>query len=73
MLAALVILILLIVAMPVTIFFDGPSVVGLLAAAGAASVAIVGVRIRPGEAGFLSMVIRPVAIAALIPAIWMLI
>ena len=73
MLAALVILILLIVAMPVTIFFNGPSVVGLLAAAGAVSVAIVGVRIRPGEAGFLSMVIRPVAIAAVIPAIWMLI
>ena len=73
MLAALVILVLLILATPVTIIFDGPIVVGLLAAAGAVSVAIVGVRIRPGEAGFLSMVIRPVAIAAAIPAIWMLI
>src|SRR5262249_53998203 len=41
--------------------------------AGAVSVAIVGLRIRPGEANFLSSVIRPVAIASAVPAIWMLI
>jgi hypothetical protein len=73
MLPALVILVLLIVATPITIFFNGPGVVGLLAAAGAVSVAIVGIRIRPGEANFLSSVIRPVAIASAVPAIWMLI
>ena len=73
MLLALIILVLLILATPITIILNGPTIAGLLAAAAAISVAIVGIRIRPREAGFLSAVIRPVAIAAAVPAIWMLI
>ena len=66
-------LILLIVATPALIVFDGPIVHGLVTAAAAVSVAIVALRIRPGEAGFLATVIRPVAIVAVVPAVWMLI
>ena len=73
MFSTLVILVLLIFATPITIIFDGPIIPGLLAAVAAMSVAIVGLRIRPGEAGFLSTVIRPVALVAAVPAIWMLI
>src|ERR1039457_7031370 len=52
--------------------FDGPIIHGLIIAVMAVSVAIVALRIRPGEAGFLSSVIRPMAIIAAIPALWML-
>ena len=58
---------------PATIMFDGPIAQGLLAAVAAASCAIIGGRIRPGEAVFLSAVIRPIAILAAVPAIWMLV
>ena len=73
MLLALIVLVLLILAMPIAIILNGPTIEGLLAAAAAISLAIVGIRIRPRETGFLSAVIRPVAIAAAVPAIWMLI
>lgn len=63
---------LLIVTTPVSLLFDGPIIHGLVTAAAAVSVAIVGLRIRPGEAGFLSTVIRPMAIVAAVPALWML-
>ena len=69
----LLILVLLIFATPITIIFDGPVIQGFVAAIAAVSVAIVALRIRPGEAGFLSSVIRPVAVVAAVPAIWMLI
>ena len=69
----LVILVSLILATPITIIFDGPIIPGLLAAVAAMSLAIVGLRIRPREAGFLSSVIGPVALVAALPAIWMLI
>ena len=65
-------LVLLIVTTPVILLFDGPIIHGLVIAAAAVSVAIVALRIRPGEAGFLSTVIRPMAIVAAIPALWML-
>jgi hypothetical protein len=63
---------LLIVTTPVMFVFDGPIIHGLIIAVMAVSVAIVALRIRPGEAGFLSSVIRPMAIIAAIPALWML-
>jgi hypothetical protein len=69
----LVILVSLILATPLTIIFDGPNVPGLLAAVAAISLAIVGLRIRPREAGFLLSVIGPVALVAALPAIWMLV
>jgi hypothetical protein len=66
-------LVLLIVTTPALIIFDGPIVYGLVTAAAALSVAIVALRIRAGEAGFLATVIRLVAIVAVVPAVWMLI
>jgi hypothetical protein len=70
---ALLILVLLIFATPITIVFDGLVVQGFVAAFAAVLLAIVALRIRPGEARFLSSVIRPVAVVAAVPAIWMLI
>jgi hypothetical protein len=73
MLLVLIFLALLIATTPIIIIFDGPIIQGLVTAVAAVSVAIVSVRIRPGEAGFLSTVIWPVAVVAAVPALWMLI
>ena len=54
---------------PLFLFFDGPIAYGVVAAIAAMPVAIVGLRVRPGEAAFLTSLILPVAIAALIPAL----
>ena len=62
---------LLIVTTPVILVFDGPIINGLVIAAAALSVAIVALRIHQGEADFLSSVIRPMAVVAAIPALWM--
>ena len=64
---------LLIVTTPAILVIDGPIIHGLVGAATAISVALVAVRIRPGEAAFLSSVIRPMAVVAAIPALWMVI
>ena len=66
-------LILLIVTTPVALIFDGPIIHSLVAAAVSVSVAIVAIRIRPGEASFLAIVIRPVIVVAAVPALWMLV
>jgi hypothetical protein len=73
MFTALLFLVLLIVTTPIFLIFDGPIVHGLVIEVAAVSVAIVGIRIRPGEAGHLSSVIRPMAIVAALPALWMLV
>ena len=73
MFPAPLLLILLIVTTPVTLIFEGPITHGLVTAAAALLVAIVALRIRPSEAGFLSSVIRPIAIIASLPALWMLV
>jgi hypothetical protein len=65
-------LVLLIVTTPVIFIFDGPIIHGLVIAAAAVSAAIVALRIRPAEAGFLSTVTRLMAIIAAIPALWIL-
>lgn len=65
--------VLLIVTTPAILVFDGPIIQGLVIAATAVSVALVALRIRPGAANFLSSVIRPVAVVAVIPALWMVI
>lgn len=67
------ILILLIVTTPAIAIFDGPITYGVITATAAALTAIVGLRIRPGEAGYLWSVVRPIAIVAVLPALWMLI
>ena len=66
-------LIILIVTTPVTLIFDGQIIYGLVTAAVAVSVAIVAIRIRPGEASFLVTIIRPVIVVAAVPALWMLV
>src|SRR5262249_44173900 len=68
----LIIIVSLVLATPLTIIFDGPIVLGLFAAVTAVSLAIVGLSIRPREAGFLSSITSPVALVAIFPAIWML-
>ena len=70
---ALRILILLISATPIAIIFDGLVIQGFVAAIAAVLLAIVALRIRPGEADFLFSVIRPVVVVAVVPAVWMLI
>ena len=69
----LLFLILLIVTTPAFIIFDGPIVHGFVALVAALSVGTVAWCIRAGDARFLTTVIRPVAIVALVPAVWMLI
>jgi hypothetical protein len=73
MFPAALLLVLLIVTTPVILIFDGPITHGVVVATAAALAAIVGLRIRPGEAAFLSSVIRPIAIVAAFPALWILI
>ena len=67
------ILAVLIVITPVSLINDGPITHGIVTAVAAILVATVAVRIRSGEAGFLSSVIRPMATVAAIPALWMLV
>ena len=69
----LVILVSLVLTTPATIIYDGPIVLGLLAAVAAVALVMVGFSIRPREAGFLSNVITPVGLAAVFPAIWILV
>ncbi len=66
-------LILLIGLSPLFLITDSLIIHGLLTAYVAVMVLTVGLSIRPGEAGFLSGIIRPAAILALIPAIWIII
>jgi hypothetical protein len=66
-------LFLLILSSPLCLIFDGPLTYGLITAAAAVLVAIMGLRIRPGEAEFLSSLIRPVALVAVLPALAILI
>ena len=58
---------------PVFCIINGPIIHGFLSAYTAMAVAIVGLSIRPGEAGYLSQIIRPIFVLAIVPAIWMLI
>ena len=73
MFPATLFLVLPIVTTPAMLVFDGPITHGVIVAAAAALVAIVGFRIRHGELDFLLSVIRPIALIAAIPALWMLI
>src|SRR4029078_8736559 len=66
-------LVLLVFSAPVAILADGPFVHGLIAAAAAVSIAVIVLRIRPGEAGFLSALIRPIIYVSALPALWMII
>ena len=58
---------------PALLVVDGPMIHALLVAFAAAAVALVGALIRPGEAGHLASVIRPIAIIAAILAGWLMV
>ena len=66
-------LVLPIVTTPAMLVFDGPITHGVIVAAAAVLITIVGLRIRQGELDFLLSIIRPIALIAVIPALWMLI
>ena len=63
----------LIATSPALLFVDGPMIHALLVAYAAVAVALIGALIRPGEAGHLASVIRPIAIIAAILAVWLII
>lgn len=69
---ARLILFFIIVITPITVIFDGLIIQGAIGAIVAFTIAIVSLRIRPGEARFFWDVIRPVAAVSAVPAIWML-
>lgn len=58
---------------PAFLLFDGLIIQGLLTAFTAITIAIVALSIRPGEAEYFSKLIRPVALIAVVPPVWMLI
>jgi hypothetical protein len=66
-------LILLVLASPLFLIFDGTLIHGVIAAVAAGLGAIVGLRIRSGEAEFLSSLIRPLALVAAVPFLVILI
>ena len=66
-------LLLLILFSPLCLIFDGPLAYGLVAAVAAVLVAIIALRIRSGEAEFLSSLIFPVVLVATLPIVIMLI
>ena len=71
--AAYILLLALIGMSPVLLVVDGPMIHALLVAYAAVAVALVGVRIRPGEAAHLASLFRPIAIIAAVPAVWMVV
>ena len=70
---ARLILVALICAAPAILLLDGPIAQALVAGIVAAGIVIVGRNMHPGETKFLISVIRPLAVAAAVPALWMLI
>ena len=58
---------------PALLIVDGPMIHALIVAYAAVAVALVGALIRPGEAGHLASVIRPIAIIAAILAVWLIV
>jgi hypothetical protein len=57
---------------PAVLLWDGLIAQGLIAAVVAVGLAITARTLRPGEAEFLVLIIRPTAAVAAIPALWML-
>jgi hypothetical protein len=66
-------LVCLLLAVPVILLVDGPIVQGLVAASLAAGILIVGASMRPGEAEFLLVVVRPLIAFSFIPILWMVV
>jgi hypothetical protein len=72
-LAALILLILLIQAVPATVFADGPLIRGVLTLVAAAALGIVTTVARAGETAHLLKVLRLPLLLLLLPAAWMLV
>ena len=70
---ARLILVILIFACPFILLADGAIVHGLFAGLAAAGIAVVALTMRPGETQFLISMIRPVALLAAVPALWIVI
>jgi hypothetical protein len=66
-------LILVVLTSPAFLIFDGNLIHGVITAIAAVLVAIVGLRIRSGEAEFLSSIIRPLSLLAVVPLLVILI
>jgi hypothetical protein len=69
---AFLLLVALIGATPAVLVLDGLIAQGLVAAATAAAIGIVGRSLRPGEAGYLLGLVRFLAALAAVPAVWIL-
>jgi hypothetical protein len=70
---ARLLLVVLICASPAVLFFDGTIMRGILAGVAAVGIAIVSRTMRPGETQFFLSFVKPAAVLAAIPALWMLI
>jgi hypothetical protein len=70
---ARLLLIALICASPVVLFFDGPIMHGVLAGVAAVGIAIVSQTMRPGETQFFLSFAKRAAMFIAIPAVWMLV
>ena len=58
---------------PVILLWDGLIVQGLIAGIVAVALAITARALRPGETGFLVSIVRPPAVIAAVPALWVLV
>jgi hypothetical protein len=67
------ILVALIFASPARLLWDGPIVQGIVAGILAPALVIIARSLRPGETAFLVSIIRPPAIVAAIPALWVIV
>jgi hypothetical protein len=67
------ILVALICSSPVILLWDGLIMRGLVAGIVATCLAIAARTLRPGEAGFLVSIIRPLAAVAVVPALWVMV
>jgi hypothetical protein len=70
---ALVLLVILIVLSPATLFADGTMTGGIVALIVAVALWIVSAGVRPGEAGHLAKVVRPALLLMALPALWVLV
>jgi hypothetical protein len=67
------ILVTMVCSSPVILLRDGPIMQGLIAGIVAIALVITAQSLRPGEAEFLVSIIRPVAIVAAVPVLWVLV
>jgi hypothetical protein len=71
--AAYRLIVVLVGAAPLVVFWHGDLARALLAAVVAAAVVLIAVGLRPGEGAHLARVFRPVALVATLPALWMMV